>query len=225
MPSNRLLHHAKWLLLPWLGGSLGIVAQGAEVYRCDSAAGVSFQDRPCPPQQRQSRPRLAPAPTPSAPPASEPAVPEPAAATTGPAAPASAPAVAVAPPSFHLCRAIDGSRYQSASGVGLTRWVPYGVIDGHGQSLADAYGGPDGLATHPPGAANIPHHPAAPGSAAGYYVEVTDPCHRAAPAEACAWLRSELDTLDGRIRRAFSDTLPGLRQQRTEIARQLRGCP
>ncbi|KAB2899015.1 MAG: hypothetical protein F9K31_08635 [Dokdonella sp.] len=213
------------LAMPALAGTgMGAApARAGEVYRCDGADGVRFQDSPCPSRYRQSRPRLAPEPAPALPPptAQQPAV---AAAPTAVEAPPPAPVARVPPPSFHLCRAGDGSQYMSSSGVGRTHWVPYGVLDGRNQSLAEAYGGPSGLASHPSGAAHIPHRPAPPGSAAGHYVEVTDPCHHAGPAEACAWLRGELDALDGRIRRASSDTLATLRRQREALAAQARGC-
>ena len=194
-------------------------AVAAEVYRCDGKSGPVFQDAPCAPHQKETRIRLAPEPrVPAAPDtAADDAVPVTAApvgrAPTAPPPPA---------PSFFLCTANDGSRYVSDTGAGRVNWVPYSMVDGHDQSLAEAYGGRDGLASHPSNV--IPHRPASAAPGAGTYVEVVDPCHHAAPAEACAYLRGRLDDLDGQLRRAFSDTEAQLRQDRARVVEQLRGC-
>ena len=193
-------------------------AHATEVYRCDGGSGPVFQDAPCASNQQQTRIRLA----------SEPAAPPAPDATTIDAAPA-APAQVNAPlaphapaPSFFLCTAGDGSRYVSDTGQGHVNWVPYTVVDGHNQSLAEAYGGRDGLASHPSNV--IPHRPASAAPGAALYVQVVDPCHHAAPAEACAYLRGQLDELDGKLRRAFSDAEARLKQDRARVVEQLRGC-
>jgi len=194
-------------------------ADAAEVYRCDGGNGPVFQDTPCAQNQRQTRIRLAPEPAPS--PAATDAIVN--AAAPGAAPSASTPSAPRAPaPSFFLCTAGDGSQYVNDSGVGRINWVPYTMVDGHNQSLAEAYGGRDGLDSHPSNV--VPHRPldAAPG--AGTYVEVVDPCHFAAPAEACAYLRGQLGDLDGKLRRAFSDTEAQLKQERARVVDQLRGC-
>jgi len=199
--------------------ALASSAGAAEVYRCDGGDGPVFQDAPCPQDRRQTRIRLAPEPMPSSTPD----------AVADNDAPADAPPPANVPsaprppaPSFFLCRANDGSSYVSDSGAGRVNWVPYSMVDGHDQSLAQAYGGRDGLASHPSNV--IPHRPASAAPGAGTYVEVVDPCHRAAPAEACAYLRGQLDELDGKLRRAFSDTEAQLKRQRAGVVEQLRGC-
>lgn len=217
-----LVQQAKFLALPYLCGSLVALAQGGAVYRCDSAAGIAFQDTPCPPQQRQTRLQFAPPPPPPAAALAEPDAPvAPTPATEPPPVPARP---AMAPPSFHLCRAGDGSHYRSASGVGRSNWVPYTMVDGRNRSLAEAYGGRDGLASHGSDAASIPHRPAAPGSAAGYYVEVTDPCHLAAPAEACAWLQDGIAALDRRLRTVSGDAAATLREERDRLVAEAQGC-
>lgn len=203
----------RWVLFFAMAGC----ANAAEVYRCDSVNGPIFQDAPCASGQKQTRIRLAPEPPPSsstvddvddAAPIATPPV-----ATSAPRPPA---------PSFVLCTAGDGSRYISETGAGRVNWVPYSMVDGHNQSLAQAYGGPDGLASHPSNV--IPHRPASAAPGAGTYVQVVDPCHRAAPAEACAYLRGQLDDLDGKLRRAFSDTEAQLKRERAGVGEQLRGC-
>jgi len=194
----------------------GADTDAGDVYRCEGGGGLVFQDVPCAPNQKQSRPRLAP----------EPPAPSAADAGVDDAMPITVPpartSVASRPPapSFFLCAAGDGSRYVSETGAGRVNWVPYSMVSG--QSLAEAYGGPDGLASHP--ANVIPHRPVSAAPGAGTYVEVVDPCHHAAPAEACAYLRGQLDDLDGKLRRAFSDTEAQLKRERAGVVEQLRGC-
>jgi hypothetical protein len=205
-------------------GSLALasVAHGAPIYRCDSADGPAFQDAPCAPRQKQTRVQLAPEPALSAPvPASAPADDAQPASQISPAARAMPTAPA---PSFFLCTARDGSRYRNAGPSGQVHWVPYSMVDDREHSLAEVYGGRDGLASHASDAASIPHRPASAAPGAGYYVEVVDPCHFAAPAEACAYLRGQLGDLDGALRRAFSDTEAQLKQERAQLVEQLRGC-
>jgi|GEM_PF-1130182 len=213
-------------IVPCCGLALLIAGSvaAAEVYRCDGSGGPVFQDAPCAPSQKQTRMRLAPAPPP--PDAADDADDTPASDTTPQQAPArSAPAAPrQPPPSFFLCSANDGSQYVNSTGQGRVSWVPYSMVDNHNTSLAEAYGGPNGLASHPSGAANIPHRPAGGGAGTGAYVEVVDPCHHAGPREACAYLRGQLDELAGKIRRAFSDTEAQLKQERARVAEQLRGC-
>lgn len=193
-------------------------ARAAEVYRCDGSGGPIFQDVPCAPHEKQTRPRLEAGPSP------QPAAPEPVdvdvAPTDAAPRPPPPPAPGTAAPSFFLCTAGDGSRYVSDTGAGRVNWVPYTMAAG--QSLAEAYGGRDGLASHPSNV--VPHRPLSTAPGAGTYVEVVDPCHHAAPAEACAYLRGQLGDLDGRLRRAFSDTEAQLKQERERVVDQLRGC-
>lgn len=118
----------------------------------------------------------------------------------------------------------DGSRYISASGQGRVNFLPYTMAEGRNRSLAEAYGGRDGLAAHPPGAANIPHRPASSAPGAGYYVEVADPCHEAGPAEACAFLREQENALVARTRSASPDLKIELAREQARLRDQLRGC-
>ena len=207
-----------WALLAVVAG-----AQAGEVYRCESAAGLAFQDSPCPPRQRQTRLQMPnePASSRNVPSASA-KVDNPVAADTTQVVAARPPQRRMPSPKLTLCRAGDGSRYVSASGQGRVNWVPYTVANDYNRSLAEVYGGRDGLATHAPGAANIPHRPAAEVPGAGYYVQVADPCHQASPAEACGFLREQLKGVDVRLRQDHKDG--NAQSERAGLLDQLRGC-
>lgn len=198
-------------------------AHAGEVFRCESAAGLAFQDSPCPPRQRQTRLHL---PTERA---SVPSVADAAAKPDIPVVTNTQAGVAQAPPpppaptpKLTICRAGDGSRYLGANGVGRVNWVPYTVASDYNRSLAEVYGGRDGLASRGPGAANIPHRPASSVAGAGYYVQVSDPCHQATPQEACAFLREQLDGVDARLRQRRDDA--DAQAERTGLRDQMRGC-
>lgn len=196
-------------------------AFAADAYKCTAVDGsVSFQDRPCNASTRQQSLRLpdyAPPPAPDAdavenvPPAEPSLRPAPAADRT--------PA-----PSFFLCTRYDGSRYLSDTGVGDRYAVPYGLLGGSGRSLAQSYGGRDGIGVSAPGLRKIPTLAAAKAPFASTYVQVADECHRPVPQEACAYLRDELDRVRGKLRRAFSDTEAQLKQQERELRARQRGC-
>lgn len=198
-------------------------AVAADAFKCTAADGsVSFQDRPCRDASRQQRfqlPQYAPPP-----PATDEAVVE-AAPPEEPQLPAPAPAVPrEPPPSFFLCTRYDGSRYLSDSGIGDRYAVPYGMLAGSGRGLAQAYGGRGGIGVSAPGLRAPPTIPADQAPFATNYVQVEDECHRAAPQEACAYLRDELDRLRGELRRAFSDTEAQLKQRERELRARQRGC-
>lgn len=202
-------------------------AFAGNAYKCTAVDGsVSFQDRPCSASVRQQSLRL-PEYAPAPPPATK--VDTDAAESASPvASSASPPAPAIAdrppPPSFFLCTRYDGSRYLSDNGVGDSYAVPYGLLGGSGRSLAQNYGGRDGIGVSAPGLRKIPTLPAAEAPLATTYVQVEDECHRAAPQEACAWLRDELDRVRGQLRRAFSDTEAQLKQQERDLRSRQRGC-
>ncbi len=128
------------------------------------------------------------------------------------------------PPSFFLCTRYDGSRYVSDDGIGGSNAVPYGMLDGPDQSLANAYGGRNGIGVSAPGLRTTPTIPAARAPFAGTYVQIDDECHHAAPREACAYLRGELDNVEDKLKRAFSDTEAQLRQEQTRLQNRMRGC-
>lgn len=197
-------------------------AAAVDVYRCTGADGTIYQDRPCAAGYVQSithyvdpapPPPVAPS-TADAPPAAAP----PAAAAPVPAAPATS------PPDFYLCVATDGSRYVSEDGVGRRSQVPYAMVRGSGRSLGQAYGGPNGIGVSAPELQNRPTIPASQDPLAGAYVWVVDECHRADAAEACAYLRNELDKVASKLRRAFSDTEAQLKQQQAQLRERASGC-
>lgn len=200
-------------------------AKATTVFKCTAADGtVGFQDHPCDAHVRQQRLQLQDAAPASAAPA------EASAAATSATAPVAAP-VATAPPpprppapDAYLCTRYDGSRYLSEDGVGVRRAVPYAMLGGSGMSLAEAYGGRDGIGVSAPGLRRAPDLPATQNPLAGAYVWVDDQCLRVAPQEACAYLHGELDRVEGQLRRAFSDTEAQLRQEAQTLRERLRGC-
>jgi hypothetical protein len=194
----------------------------ATAYKCVDAKGaISFQDQPCRAGTQEQQIHLhdfAPPP----PPATS-AGPEPEYAYDAPdVAPPSPPRVP--PPKFYLCTRYDGTRYMSDTGEGGSALVPLGVLGVPGRSLADAYGGPNGIGVSAPGLRTIPHQPAASVPFGGMSTWIDDECHAAAPYEACAYLRNSLDEVNSKLRRAFSDTQAQLQQQQADLQQRLRGC-
>ena len=194
----------------------------ASVWRCTAGDGtVGFQDRPCGHGRTQHVVELPDDPPPPPAAAVAPAVADTAAPVELPAAPA----VAAPPaPDFFLCTRYDGSRYLSEDGIGSRSAVPYGMLAGSGLGLAEAYGGNHGIGVSAPGLRPIPTIPSAQMPLAGAYVWIDDECHRAGPAEACGWLRGRLDEVGHKLKRAFSDTAPQLRQEQASLRERLRGC-
>lgn len=195
----------------------------ATAYKCVDAKGaISFQDQRCPAGSRQQTLILP----------DEPSSPEaptdtlPVAASTPPSAvPVQAPPPPqIPPPAFYLCTRYDGSRYISDTGQGGSAAVPLGVLGVPNRSLADAYGGPNGIGVSAPGLRTIPHMPAAQVPFGGTYTWIDDDCHFAAPREACAYLRSALDDVASELRRAFSDTEAQLNEQQAALKERMRGC-
>lgn len=212
------------LILALLVG-VPFAASAAEAFKCTAADGaVSFQDRPCGGGARQQRLQL-PEYTPPPPRTAEAIAGEVSLPPAGTSSPPPAPPVPhEPPPSFFLCTRYDGSRYLSDSGVGDRYAVPYGLLGGSGRGLAQSYGGRNGIGVSAPGLRAIPTLPATEAPFAAVYVEVQDACHRAAPQEACAYLREELDGVRDALTRAFSDTQPTLERQERQLRERLRGC-
>jgi hypothetical protein len=194
-------------------------------FKCVDAKGnVAFQDHPCTSGAKQSRLYLTDeAPTPPPPAASTDDVANDA-TPTAPSIPSPPSLPAVPPPNFFLCVRYDGSRYMSETGQGGSALVPLGVMGVPGRSLADAYGGPNGIGVSAPGLRTIPSVPAASVPFGGMDTWVDDVCHRASPREACAYLRQQRDDVISKLRRAFSDTEADLRRQQADIDQRLRGC-
>ena len=197
-------------------------ASAATAYKCVDAKGaITFQDQPCRAGTKEQRIPLRE----FAPPPETPAAPaEPEYAYDAPDIAPPPPPPRMAPPKFYLCTRYDGSRYMSDTGEPGSALVPLGVLGVPGRSLADAYGGPNGIGVSAPGLRTIPHQPAASVPFGGISTWVDDECHVAAPAEACAYLRNSLDDVTSKLRRAFSDTQAQLQQQQTDLQQRLRGC-
>lgn len=206
------------LLFACLAAAMSVGA--TEVYRCTGPDGVGYQDKPCTGGAMQAVVHLADPPPPP-PQAATPAASEdePVPLDSPPPATPAAP-----PPDFYLCDATDGSRYVSEDGVGRRSWVPYAMVAGAGKSLSQAYGGPNGIGVSAPELQHPPTVSARADPLGASYVWVVDECHRADPVEACAFLRSELDKVNGKLRRAFSDTAAQLEQEQARLRERLRGC-
>jgi hypothetical protein len=199
----------------------GMRVHATDVYRCSSANGIAFQDQPCHDgqvQRRMTLPNDPPPPAQGSATTDESAAPEP-----QPAVPDATPA-RVPAPAFFLCTRHDGSVYLSEDGRRGRSAVPLGMLGYPERSLADAYGGRDGIGVSAPGLRPIPHIPASHAPLAGGYVWIDDTCHFAQPREACTYLRGELDTLQSKLRRAFSDDEPGLKRDENSLRERLRGC-
>jgi hypothetical protein len=212
------------LLLITLAGSHALHA--ATVYKCVDAKGaIAFQDRPCASSTRQSTMLLPDVPPPPPPP-DEPADVE--SDSASPPAIAQAPAEpdlpAIPPPDFFLCTRYDGTRYMSDTGEGGSALVPLGVLGVPGRGLADAYGGSNGIGVSAPGLRTIPRVPAGRTPFGGMSTWIYDECHLASPPEACAYLRSALDDVTSKLRRAFSDTQAQLKEQQAQLQERMRGC-
>ena len=202
---------------------VAVCAHASSVYRCAGVDGApAYQDQPCRSGEKQVVVPLREA-SPAAfikasPPPSDDAL------AADDMASATAPVAHIAPPSFFLCARYDGSRYLSDDGIGGRNAVPLGMLGVPERSLAQAYGGRNGIGVSAPGLRPIPQIPFAQAPLAGSYVWIDDECHHAQTAEACAYLRSELDTLESKLRRAFSDTAPALKTQAQDVRERLRGC-
>jgi hypothetical protein len=197
-------------------------AHATSVYKCVDAKGaISFQDHPCAANTRQQTLTL---PDPPPPPSTAASTPE---ESESPAAQPEAQqqtAPPMPPPSFFLCTRYDGSRYISDTSQGGSALVPLGVLGIPGRSLADAYGGPDGIGVSAPGLRTIPHQPAASVPFGGTSTWIDDECHHASSREACAYLRKSLDDVRYKLTKAFSDTTPELKREEADILDRMHGC-
>ncbi len=202
---------------------VGVCAGASSVYRCTGTGGApAYQDRPCRGGEKQVVVPLHDAV--ATPPSDASPVPPEDAPKRDDVPSAAAPVAHIAPPSFFLCARFDGSRYLSDDGIGGRNAVPLGMLGVPERSLAEAYGGRNGIGVSAPGLRAIPQIPFAQAPLAGSYVWIDDECHHAQPAEACAYLRGELATIESRLRRAFSDTAPALKTQAQDLHERLRGC-
>ena len=192
-------------------------AQAISVYRCVTAEGViSYQDTPCASNSRAQIIELADAPLTAPPPAVPAAQDAPPPATRKPQILPPAPRIRS---SAILCQREDGTRYLSETGRGEHRAVPLASLGVPQRSLADAYGGRDGIGVSAPGLRQPPVDRSVHGQAGALHVWVEDPCERIRGAALCEFLDDQVVAAERRPRLAFSDTQARARNE-LEAARQ-----
>ncbi|TAN08497.1 MAG: DUF4124 domain-containing protein [Rhodanobacteraceae bacterium] len=204
-----------WIGVAW---SVGACAQ---VYRCVAAGGaVSFQDRACGSDQRQTIIDLPG----RAPPGYVPPPVATAATPTG-VADVLPPPVRVPPPAplpvMYACvGAVNGKHYLTRSPP-PPYLAPLGAMGYPPQSLSQAYGAPGGAGMSAPGM----HKPriGGPAMAAGM-TEVEDDCQLATRAEVCRFVQQEYASNQGKLRMAMPSAAPPLARREQELASQLRNC-
>ena len=203
----------------------GDPARAMSVYRCLGSDGVvKFQDKPCQRDEPGQRIELRDSHPPPVANADEPDLdpafaPEPADA----AAPFEIP---VRPePAATLCTRDDGSHYLSESGRGERHAVPLGVLGIPGQSLADAYGGSNGIGVSAPGLRAVPSDHSRSGRLGALTTWVEDPCMRIDGPTLCAFLAERIADAERRLRLAFSDTRAQVRSELESLRQRAGRCP
>ena len=184
-----------------------------EVRKCVGPDGrVAFQDGPCAQGESSSLVRLPD--DPHADVVREPEVEAPPPPTKPPAINADPMPPADSPvPAQSICVREDGSRYLSESGRGERRAVPLGMLGIPSGTLADAYGGRDGIGVSAPGLREIPHDRSSHGSPGALYVWVEDPCRLESGNALCSFYAERIDAVQRRLRLAFSDEAPAIRAE------------
>ncbi len=208
---------AAWLLC------MASPAMAAVVYKCvDSQGRVSYQDKPCPAQSRQTRMDVTSIPTVTAP-HTEPEVAAPPASPTPPPASPAPRMVTVPPPELYRCtKATDGDTYLSRTGVTRPYLVPEGML-GWNRPLAEVYGSRQGVGVGMSAPELMPD-PTPRMIGGHYYVRVRDICRLLPPHAACAALRKQYDANEEAIDRAFKSDRAPLREKRRQLRTQLAGC-
>ncbi len=198
-------------------------AHAVQVYRCLARDGaVSYQDKPCPAQQKQSTVSLQDAPTVSS-------IPQSPSSTAPPAVSASvASAAELAPPpmplpAMYACTRYDGQRKYLSDTLPAPYAVPLGAQGYPGQSLDRAYGYPDRLGMSAPEEARKPPVRGGP-LIANAYVEVQDHCVPATREQVCEELHRRFDANHEKLRMAFRSDKPPLQALEDELNAQLKGC-
>lgn len=218
----RTYRAAAALTICWLVLCAG-PAQAISVYRCVTAEGaISFQDMPCASDSRSQTIQLSDAPALAAPTSVMPAGQD-APAKATPNSQASMP-TPPAESSALLCQREDGTRYLSETGNGEQRAVPLASLGVPQDSLAEAYGGHDGIGVSAPGLRQVPVDRSWRGQAGALYVWVEDPCERIRGADLCEFLDSQVVDAERRLRLAFSDTQAQVRNELDAARRRSAGC-
>ena len=186
--------------------SLAATPVRAQVFKCRTPEGLSYQDKPCPPGTEQPAPHIAP------PPAYVPPPPEsaPAADSVRETAPPleRRPPPPPLPTQYRCSDAVGGKSYVSASPNTQVRYVPLWTVMPGGTSSG-------GLS------ADLPTQDRLPATALGSYTPVQDRCRPMPVGELCAHWRQRLDEVGPARRRAFNDTRPQLEQEEAGLEDQL----
>lgn len=195
------------------------------IYRCvGSDRVIKFHDKPCLSAESSRRIELAEPPPVSDPPVAQSQVTE---AAQTPPADSSPPlkTTVVEIPSATLCSREDGSRYLSESGHGEQRLAPLGILGVPSESLADAYGGHDGIGISAPGLHERPSDHSSGGRLGALYTWVEDPCERISGLQRCEFLEARIGDAERRLRLAFSDTRESASRDLESLRRQAERCP
>ena len=210
---------ARMLIFAVLSGPAA--AQAVQVYRCIASDGaVSYQDKPCPPRQKQSAVSLENAPTVSS-------LPQPAASATAPAPTATVtaapPALPPSPlPTMYACTRYDDQQPYLSDTLPGPYSVPMGALGAPGKSLDQAYGGADRLGMSAPEEARKP--PVGGSLLANAYVQVQDDCHPASATQVCEELQRRFDANHEKLKMAFPSEQPPLQQREDQLRAQMQGC-
>lgn len=194
------------------------------IYRCvGSDLVIKFQDKPCLADESSRRIELAePIPV-SMPPVVHSPLSEVEQIPHVDSAPSRQTTVAEIP-SATLCSREDGSRYLSESGHGEQRLASLGMLGVPNESLADAYGGPDGIGVSAPGLREPPSDQSRGGRLGALYTWIEDPCERISGAQLCEFLDSRVSDAERRLRLAFSDTRDSASRELESLRRQAEQC-
>ncbi len=202
-------------------------AEAASIYRCVGADGViRFQDQPCRSDESGRRIELPDVPVPAAlaVPRDVPKVPP------APAAVDVAPGLVPEPEPERaalatLCTREDGSRYLSDSGHGEQRAVPLGVLGMPRDSLAEAYGGRDGIGISAPGLRKPPVDHSRHGQIGALHTWVEDPCVKINTSQLCEFLGARIADAERALRLAFSDSQAQRRNELEALRQRASQCP
>lgn len=215
--------------MKWLMAIVGVVGFAwcacaqAQVYKCTATDGsVAYQDRPCARGQRQALVDVPSRPPPGyVPPSAGSAPPDVDADAPAPPLPAFVPPPAPLPELYACVGAVNGKRYLTRNPPG-PYLAPLGAMGYPPQSLAGAYGAPDGAGVSAPEVAPRPRI-GGPRIGAGM-VEVQDACMPAPRAEVCDFVQREYDENHARLRRAMPGEQPPYEQRERELEARLRSC-
>ena len=200
-----------------------VPALAGTAYQCTAASGrVSYQDKPCPGNQRQqvlqlddSAPEMQPPP---------PAPPLPVSAATAPEPPRPAQVVTPAEPlpvMYACVRATDGKTYLSENGEPEPYQVPFGILGAGSLPLSQVYGPPNSAGASAP---ELNRGRVSPALVGNYFVWVQDQCHELTPSETCRALRDAYDDNATKLRRAFKSDQPPLEKREHELLAKLQNC-